>query len=63
MFAKKPASLSRFPVSRSSYRQELEALYARRSVINSLIDSLEDYDRHRETRLEREKADMSRKTA
>ena len=63
MFAKKPASPALFPISRSSYRQELDSLYARRSVINSLIDSLEDYDRHRETRLERERADMSRRTA
>jgi hypothetical protein len=30
-------------------RQELEHLYARRSAIDSLIESLEEYDRLRET--------------
>ena len=30
-------------------RQELESLYARRSAIDSLIESLEEYDRCRET--------------
>ena len=47
MFAKKeiPASA---PVP--AYRKELEYLYARRSAIDSLIESLEDYDRFRETR-------------
>jgi hypothetical protein len=44
MFAKKepPASPS-FP----EYRKELEYLYARRSAIDSLIESLQDYDRFR----------------
>ena len=32
-----------------AYRQELEYLYARRSAIDSLIESLEEYDRLRET--------------
>jgi hypothetical protein len=32
-----------------AYRQELEYLYARRSAIDSLIESLEEYDRCRET--------------
>ena len=31
-----------------AYRQELEYLYARRSAIDSLIESLEEYDRFRE---------------
>ena len=50
MFAKKelPASA---PVP--EYRKELEYLYARRSAIDALIESLEDYDRFRETRLDR----------
>ena len=44
MFAKKelPAST---PVP--AYRKELEYLYARRSAIDSLIESLEDYSRFR----------------
>jgi hypothetical protein len=31
------------------YRQELEQLYARRSAIDSLIESLEEYNRCRES--------------
>jgi hypothetical protein len=31
------------------YRKELEYLYARRSAIDSLIESLEEYDRFRMT--------------
>jgi hypothetical protein len=31
-----------------AYRQELDYLYARRSAIDSLIESLEEYDRFRE---------------
>ena len=31
-----------------AYRQELDRLYARRSAIDSLIESLEEYDRFRE---------------
>jgi hypothetical protein len=34
--------------SASAYRQELDYLYARRSAIDSLIESLEEYDRFRE---------------
>jgi hypothetical protein len=40
-------------------RKELEYLYARRSAIDSLIQSLEEYDRFRARRLEEPK----RKTA
>jgi hypothetical protein len=42
------------PVSASArvYGQELDYLYARRSAIDSLIESLEEYDRFRETRTE-----------
>ena len=38
------------PVSASigAYRQELDYLYARRSAIDSHIESLEEYDRFRE---------------
>lgn len=34
-----------------AYRKELEYLYARRSAIDSLIESLEDYDRFRSVRM------------
>jgi hypothetical protein len=46
MFAKKdfPASIQ-IP----EYFKELEYLYARRSAIDSLIESLEEYDRYRMT--------------
>ena len=33
-----------------AYGKELEYLYARRQAIDTLIDSLEEYDRYRETR-------------
>jgi hypothetical protein len=45
MFAKKEIPMS---ASALAYRQELEYLYARRSAIDSLIESLEEYDRFRE---------------
>lgn len=35
-----------------AYREELEYLYARRSAIDSLIESLEDYNRFRALRTE-----------
>jgi hypothetical protein len=51
MFAKKePPASSSLPEYRKAYRKELEYLYARRSAIDSLIDSLEDYDRFRAIR-------------
>jgi hypothetical protein len=34
---------------RSSYQRELEYLYARKSAIDSLIASLEEYERYRAT--------------
>jgi hypothetical protein len=48
MLAKKvlPASSIR------TYRKELEYLYARRSSVDALIESLEQYDRCRGTRVE-----------
>ena len=36
--------------SAKDYERQLEYLYARRSAIDSLIESLEQYDRYRETR-------------
>jgi len=39
-------------ISPARYRKELEALYARRVALTSLIQSLEDYDRFRSKRFE-----------
>jgi hypothetical protein len=44
MFAKKEPSSSS---SNRGYRKELDYLYARKSAIDALIESLEDYDRFR----------------
>jgi hypothetical protein len=46
MFAKNEVPVS---VSALAYRRELQYLYARRSAIDSLIESLEEYGRVRET--------------
>ena len=46
MLAKKKPPVS---ASTGAYRLELDYLYARRSAIDSLIESLEEYDRLRET--------------
>ena len=46
MFAKNETSVS---ANANTYRQELEYLYARRSAIDCLIESLEQYDRFRES--------------
>jgi len=51
MPAKKPLS---FTVARD-IRRELEYLYARRSALDSLIQSLQEYDRFRATRSEEPK--------
>jgi len=51
MFAKKELPTS---APLPEYLKELEYLYARRSAIDALIESLEDYDRFRETRLDRD---------
>ena len=56
MFAKKPQLTA---TSSRGYQKELEQLYARRSAINSLIQSLEEYDRFRVRRIDERK----RKTA
>ena len=45
MLVKKKTPVS---ASTSAYRQELDYLYARRSAIDSLIESLEEYDRFQE---------------
>jgi hypothetical protein len=37
-------------VAEPDYERQLEYLYARRSAIDTLIESLEEYERHRETR-------------
>jgi hypothetical protein len=51
MFAKKePPASPALPEYRKQYRKELEYLYARRSAIDTLIDSLEDYNRFRAVR-------------
>jgi hypothetical protein len=44
MFAKKAV---RSNLVRRGYRKQLEHLYARRSTLDTLIQSLEDYDRFR----------------
>jgi hypothetical protein len=46
MFAKKELST---PSVAPAYRIELDYLYARRSAIDTLIESLEEYDRFRST--------------
>jgi hypothetical protein len=51
MFPKKPAS----PSSDRGYRKELEYLNARKSALDSLIQSLEDYDRFRSVRMDRKR--------
>jgi hypothetical protein len=37
-------------VAETDYERQLEYLYARRSAIDALIESLEEYERYRETR-------------
>ena len=56
MLVKKGASP---PSPTRQNRKELEYLYARRTAINTLIQSLEEYDRFRARRTEEQK----RKTA
>jgi hypothetical protein len=46
MFAKKKIPMSAYVLA---YRQELEYLYARRSAVDSLIESLKEYHRFRES--------------
>ena len=47
MFAKKALTS---PAPARTYRKELEYLYARRTAIDTLIQSLEEYDRFRSIR-------------
>ena len=49
MLSLKRADVTKDPVP--DYERELAILYARRSAIDALIESLEEYDRFRETRL------------
>ena len=49
MVAKKEIPVS---VSQLAYRKELDYLYARRSAIDTLIESLKNYDRFQETRID-----------
>ena len=51
MFPKRPAFL---PTDRG-YRKELEYLNARKSALDTLIQSLEDYDRFRSVRMDRKR--------
>ena len=48
MFPKKQVG----PTPVREFRKELEYLYARRTAVDSLIQSLEEYNRFRERRLE-----------
>lgn len=49
MFPKKAPATSSSPYSHSNggYRKELDYLYARKSAVDALIQTLEDYDRFR----------------
>jgi hypothetical protein len=49
MFAKKVLTS---PIPARPFRKELEYLYARRTAIDTLIESLEQYDRFRAIRAE-----------
>ncbi len=49
MFAKKSPVMA--PVNDPYYRAQLEYLYARRSAIDALIESLIEYERYRARRL------------
>jgi hypothetical protein len=57
MFAKKPTSPS--PPPDRGYRKELEYLHARKSAVDNLIQSLEEYDRFRSTRTEDRKRESA----
>ena len=48
MFAKKELTVPTAPLP--AYRNELDYLYARRSAIDSLIESLEEYERFKTVR-------------
>jgi hypothetical protein len=53
MLAKKQIPVSVSVVSALAYRKELDSLYARRSAIDTLIESLLKYDRCRKTLADR----------
>jgi hypothetical protein len=56
MFAHKPPVPN---ANDANYRQQLEYLYARRTTIDALIESLQEYDRFRAQRA----PDQNRKSA
>ena len=56
MFAKKEPTT---PSPVLAYRKKLEYLYARRSAVDNLIESLQDYDRFRETRTDESERRMA----
>jgi hypothetical protein len=43
-----PITIDQSHLHSKNYRRELEALYARRSAIDALIHSLQNYDRFRD---------------
>ena len=55
MFVKKEIPASANLPARTAYRKELEYLYARRLAIDTLIESLQDYDRYRVVRTDERK--------
>jgi hypothetical protein len=50
MISSKRSGLRENAVADPDYERQLEYLYARRSAIDALIESLEEYERYRETR-------------
>jgi hypothetical protein len=50
MISLKRQVVSESAIADADYERQLEYLYARRSAIDALIESLEEYERHRETR-------------
>ena len=57
MLVKKSPPITLNPMR--SYQKELDYLYARRSVIDTLIQSLVEYDRHRIKRVDDRKQQMA----
>jgi hypothetical protein len=49
MISPKRQVASESSASEADYERQLKYLYARRSAIDALIESLEEYDRYRET--------------
>jgi hypothetical protein len=57
MLVKKSPPITLNPMR--NYQKELDYLYARRSVIDTLIQSLVEYDRHRIKRVDDRKQQMA----